>query len=282
MKVNSYDGLELSVFSYPVPNAKLNIIFIHGYTDHSGRYHELKKIINDSGYSITFYDQRGYGVSQGERAYVEDFDDYCKDLNTIIDNFRVVGIPTILMGVSMGGCIISKYLIDYGEGKINGAVLLSPMLKISDNVAPFLRKISKILAAIVPKLKTIKLESEALSRDPEIVTQYENDSLVYHGGAVVKTGVEMLDAVTYVQENLEKITLPVLVLHGTADRLTDPKGSKKFVDQIKSADKLFLEYPGLYHELLNEPEKDQVFEDLMAWLEDEDRWLNTDTGREIA
>jgi alpha-beta hydrolase superfamily lysophospholipase len=281
-KIITYDGFELNVFSAQVTRPKLNIIFIHGYTDHSGRYKELKKRMNNAGYSITFYDQRGHGISGGKKGYVSDFDHYCKDLTLVINKFSRKGVPNILMGVSMGGCILSKYLIDHGEGIISGAVLLSPMLKISDNVAPFLRRISKILALITPRLKTIKLESSALSRNKEVVKNYQNDPLVYHEGAIVKTGVEMLKAIGYVKRNFHKITLPVLVMHGTDDRLTDNKGSKYFVDHVISKDKLYLEYPGLYHELLNEPEKDQVYEDLLAWLSNEDRWINADMGTEIA
>lgn len=282
MNLKSYDNLELKVFPYTVDRPKLNIIFVHGYTDHSGRYQELRRRLNECGFSITFYDQRGYGTSDGKRGYVEDFDDYCKDLDAVVKSHYRSGIPNLLMGVSMGGCIITKYLIDYGEGGIAGAILLSPMLKISDDVAPLLRKVSALLVKVVPGLETVKLESAALSRDPQIVKNYEEDPLVYHGGTIVKTGVEMMEAIKYVQKNYEKITLPVLVLHGTADRLTDPMGSATFIDHISSRDKMYLEYPGFYHELLNEPDKNQVYEDVIAWLNNEDRWINADTGQELA
>jgi alpha-beta hydrolase superfamily lysophospholipase len=280
--IKTHDDLSLKVYPFNMVKPEMNIIFVHGYTDHSGRYQELRKRLNNHKISVVFYDQRGYGQSEGRRAFVKDFNLYLKDLHLVVEKFFIPGIPNLLMGASMGGAIISKYLIDYGENNIAGAVLLSPMLKISENVAPFLRKLSKFLALVVPGLKTIRLESDALSRDPRVVKAYEEDPLVYHGGAIVRTGVEFLKSIQYIQDNLAKITLPLLVMHGTADRLTDPKGSSNFIENISTHDKMLLEYPGLFHELLNEPEKEQVYNDLFAWLRNRDRWLKADTGKEIA
>jgi len=242
----------------------------------------LMERLNNAGFSVVRYDHRGYGKSEGERAYVDKFDLYIQDLNLIIDKYRQIGIPMFLMGVSMGGLIITRYVMDFGRAGIAGIINLSPALKIDDGISPFLRKISGFLGSYLPKLKTIKLESEALSRTPGVREDYLNDPLVYHKGAKSRTGLEMLRAMVHVQENFHKIDLPVLILHGTEDRLADPQGSKWMIEKIKSEDKSLELLDGLYHEITREPEKEDVFKSIIDWLSSDKRLLNADLGTEIA
>ena len=182
----------------------------------------------------------------------------------------------------MGGLIITRYLIEKGEGKVAAAILFSPALKISDEVSPFLRKLSLIMSVIFPKLRTIKLDSSALSRIPAVEKAYLDDPLVYHGGTYARTGAEMIKSTAYVQKRYHKITLPILLLHGSADALTDPQGSQWMHDRVSSTDKNIRIFDGLYHELMNEPERDQVEEVLKDWLTNEERMLRLSHGAEIA
>ncbi|NNF35219.1 MAG: hypothetical protein HKN68_13995, partial [Saprospiraceae bacterium] len=149
-------------------------------------------------------------------------------------------------------------------------------------ISPFLQKISGVLSMLFPWLKTIKLESEFLSRDPKVVEEYLNDPLVYKKGAYARTGGEMLKYTKLIQDKFDKISCPMLVLHGTGDKLTDYQGSVKLFEHASSEDKELKLYEGWYHELCKEPEKAEVFKAMKEWLSEEKRLLPQMGGPMIA
>jgi len=119
----------------------------------------------------------------------------------------------------------------------------------------------------LPKLKTIKLDSNGISRDPEIVKLYDTDPLCYRGGIPARSGAELTRTINRIQNQMDAIALPLLILHGTADRLADPEGSKRLYAHASSNDKTVKLYEGFYHEILNDPEKERVLNDIVQWLE---------------
>ena len=263
------DGVQLfeqSWFSKTEPKAI--VVIIHGYAEHSTRYAHVAEYFASSGFAVHTFDLRGHGKSDGKNTHVNSFDEYLTDVDTFLSRVRDShpGKKIFLLGHSMGGAIASLYVITR-QPDLAGLLLSGAAVKISDDISPFLIKISGIIAGILPKLPTIKLDGTAISRDPQIVEKYDNDPLVYRGGIPARSGAEINRSTIQIQEKMEAIKLPLLVMHGTADRLADPEGSKQLYTRASSEDKTLKLYEGLYHEILNEPEKENVMADIVAWLD---------------
>lgn len=262
------DNTSLYTISNTVTDAKANIIFLHGYTEHMGRYGWMTEQMNLVGINVFAYDHRGYGKSEGERAYINRFSQYTDDLDVYLNQIKMPELPTYLMGHSMGSLIGVDYLVHHSEHQFTGFISSAGALKIDESISPFLRKISGIMSKIAPHLKTIKLDPNALSRDPKEVVKYFTDPAVYHGGTKARLGFEMLEAMKSAQNNFQKINLPVLILHGTEDKLADPLGSQWMYDKVSSTDKKIEYFEGLYHEIMNEPEKDAVMNVVTTWIKE--------------
>ena len=262
------DYTSLYTISNTISDAKANIIFLHGYTEHIGRYGWMIEQMNQAGINVFAYDHRGYGKSDGTRAYINRFGQYIDDLDVYLNQLKKPELPTFLMGHSMGSLIGVGYLVNHLEHKFAGFISTSGALKIDESISPFLRKISGIMSKIAPHLKTIKLDPNALSRDPKEVVKYFTDPGVYHGGTKARLGFEMLEAMKSAQNNFHKINIPVLILHGTEDKLADPLGSQWMYDKVSSTDKKLEYFEGLYHEIMNEPEKDDVIKVLITWIKE--------------
>lgn len=265
----SSDGLRLFEQQWqPTNESKAVVIIVHGLAEHSGRYSHVAEFLTHKGYAVDTFDLRGHGQSEGTpRIFINSFDEYLTDLDQFLDRVRQrhSGKPIFLLGHSMGGTVVSLYCTTR-QPIINGVILSAPTLKISDDISPFLIKISGLLGRLFPKLKTIKLDSSAISRDPEVVKWYDTDPLNYRGGIPARLGAEFNQAIIRIQGLMEKLSLPLLILQGTADRLSDPEGSKQLYSRASAKDKTLKLYDDLYHEVLNEPEKEQVLTDIVQWL----------------
>lgn len=243
------------------------VVLIHGYAEHCGRYEHVAQSLTDEGATVFAYDQRGYGRSQGRRAYVESFDDYLDDLGLVLDH---VGSQwpensVFLFGHSMGGLVTLKYVLDR-HPLVEGLILSAPAIEINPDLAPFLRTIAQGLGRLFPTLPTTRSPQGAISRDPAVVADAEQDPLNYHGRVLARTGAEMLRAGEDVRSRLGELQTPFLLFHGTDDQLANPKWSRRLYEQAPAADKTLHLYDGLYHETFNEPEKETVLSDLSAWI----------------
>ena len=207
-------------------------------------------------------------MSEGERAYVDSFQKYIEDFSQFLKNTDTASLPVFIMGQSMGGLIGVQFLMQNPDSGVKGMISTSGALKVSEHISPFLRKISGVLSDCAPRLPTIKLEANALSRDQNVVKEYLTDPLVYHGGAKSRSGHEMLSTMQHVQQNLSSFRHPVLLLHGTADRLADAEGSKMMYEKCASKDKSIRLFEGWYHELFREPQKDEIMLTIINWLMD--------------
>jgi alpha-beta hydrolase superfamily lysophospholipase len=281
-KVNGSDGLRLYYCKNEVTNPKAQLLILHGYTEHCRRYDKVAEEAMSIGFNVIRYDHRGYGRSEGKRAYVNAFQDYIDDLKMIIAQHIDHDLPLFIAGWSMGGLILTSYIIEEGDHHIAGALFFSSALKISEDISPFLQKISGFLSKFFPWLRTIKLDSKHLSRDPEVEKEYLNDPLVYKGGAYARTAGEMLKRTKQVQDQLNKVSCPILVLHGTDDKLADHEGSVKLYKNASSEDKELKLFEGWYHELCNEPENEKVFDIVKLWMSDEKRLIPEMGGPMIA
>jgi len=252
----------------PQGESKATVIIVHGFGEHSERYVHVAQHLTEQGYGVYAFDLRYHGRSGTPKAYVRSFDDYLSDLDVFLERTRArePGKPLFLLGHSLGGAIVTLFTITR-KPDIRGIILSSPALMISDEVSPLLIKLSGFIGRILPKLPTVKLDCTAISRDPEVVRRYDTDPLVYRGGTPARTGAELVRAIRIIQARMEEIALPLLIIHGTADRLAKPEGSKQLYERVSTSDKNLKIYEGLYHETMNEPEKEQVLSDIAQWLD---------------
>lgn len=262
------DGVELHVRRWLPDSTPHGVIaLIHGYADHGGRYQWLASRLTEAGMAVSALDLRGHGASPGERAFIKSFDrlvdDAAQYVETVRDSFP--GIPLFVMGHSMGGLVVALYAATR-KPSVAGVILSSPLLKVSDDVSPFLQRISGIVGALAPHLAVLPLENAAISREPEAVRAYVEDPLVYHGRIMARTGAEMTRSANRIQTCMENVTAPLLILHGTADRLCDINGSRQMNARAKSADKTLKLFDGGYHELFNDLDREKFAADIIAWL----------------
>lgn len=269
--IETYDGLNLSTRYWIPEHSTVSslLIIVHGIGEHIARYHHLAECLTQQGVVIAGYDMRGHGLSEGPRAYVRRWSDYISDLNVLVNDTlkNWQDLPVFYLGHSLGGLILTDFLIKY-EPKVTGVILSSPALKVSEDLSPVLQKLAPVLSALVPKLKTVPLDTQHISRDPLVVQRYENDPLIYHDGVRARTGGEVLKATKQLQSRISRFRYPVLLMHGTADQLTDPEGSRAFYHTISSEDKALDLLEGWYHELINEPGKDEVLKRISSWISD--------------
>ena len=244
------------------------LLIVHGLAEHSGRYGNVVNHFVPLGYAVYGIDHLGHGKSEGQRVYVKRFDDYTNTLKVYFDKIRgwQPGKPIFLVGHSMGGLIGAVYLLDY-QAELAGAVLSGPAVKIPKHVTPSMLFVGKMLSALVPKYGLLPLDANGVSRDPGVVQAYVSDSLVHRGKATARLAAEMLKAMQTVSGQAARITLPILIIQGSADRLVNPSGARMLHDAVSSVDKEIKIYDGFYHEVFNEPEHDKVLHDVEIWLE---------------
>lgn len=244
------------------------VVLVHGLKDHSARYDYVGEWLAGRGYAVYALDLRGHGESEGERFFVETFDEYVEDLAMFLDRVREKekGRPLFLIGHSMGGAVASLFVLNR-RSDLKGLVLTAPALEPSENVSPILIRLSGLISRFFPKAPVTKVDIKSLSHLPEVIEAARKDPLSDERPAPARTGYEILRAMSRIRERVAEISIPFLVMHGTEDRLTNPRGSENFFKRAGSGDRTIKLYEGLYHEILNEPERDQVLEDIVHWLD---------------
>jgi alpha-beta hydrolase superfamily lysophospholipase len=266
-RLTSKDGLTLLYQSWRPRSGepKAAVLLVHGLKDHSDRYAGFAKSLVEAGYAVHAFDLRGHGDSSGDRVWVDHFDDYLDDVDTALTQVRTAeGDKKIfLFGHSMGGAIATLYVLTRTP-RPAGLILSGAALKIDAGGA--VQGTTKALGAVFPKLAVFSLDDEKFSRDAQVVADMKSDPLVYDRSAPAHTAAEVIRAVDRIREHSAELDVPVLAMHGTADAVTPPDGSKELIEAAKG-DKTLKLYAGLFHDLLHEPERAQVTADIIAWLE---------------
>jgi alpha-beta hydrolase superfamily lysophospholipase len=242
------------------------VVIAHGAGEHSGRYAHVATRLVDAGYAVYALDHRGHGRSGGRRAVVDRMDNVVADLRTFVI-FAASQHPerkVFLLGHSMGGTISLVFATRHQE-ELAGMVLSGPVA-VLEAASPALRVAAKVLSALTPGLGVFGVDPSLVSRDPEVVRAYREDPLVFHGKLPARTVAELAGAVETFPDAVRGIRLPLLLMHGTADRLAPPAGSSMVHERAGSSDRTLKLYDGLYHEILNEPEQETVISDLLDWL----------------
>jgi len=243
------------------------LLVVHGLGEHCGRYMNVVNHFVPLGYAVYGLDHIGHGKSGGVREVVERFTDYTDTLKVYHEMVKgwQTGKPVFLLGHSMGGLTASYYLLDH-QASFRGAVISAPLVKVSDSISQATIIMGKILSALAPKMGLLALDTQGISRDPEVVETYVNDPLVFHGKTPARLAAELLKAMLRVTAEADKISLPFIVVQGSEDKLVDPGGAQMLYDKAGSKDKTIKVYEGLYHEVFNEPERARVLKDVETWL----------------
>ncbi|HEY5476902.1 MAG TPA: lysophospholipase [Tepidiformaceae bacterium] len=245
---------------YPDGDPRAVFAIVHGYAEHSGRYDWTGRQLAARGYAVDALDLRGHGRSTGERVMVNSYTDYHDDVDRFLDRVRLrhPGKKVFLFGHSMGGGVVASYVVAK-KPALAGFVIcgagIAPQRPASAAARP--------AAAAAPR----PLPADTISRDPAVVAAYENDPLVFRGIAPAGRAAAFGASRELVQNGIGEVKLPLLVLHGTADKLANYRGGVELYARIGSPDRTLRLYDGLYHEVLNEPEKDTVMADLLEWLD---------------
>ncbi|KAK4280634.1 hypothetical protein QN277_012235 [Acacia crassicarpa] len=212
----------------------------------------------------------GHGGSDGLHAYVHSLDDAVSDMKAFLEKILIEnpGLPCFCFGHSTGAAIVLKALLDPKvEALVSGAVVTSPAVGVQTSHPIFLA-LAPVVSLLLPKYQfsAAYKKGSMVCRDPDALVSKYSDPLVCTRPIRVRTGYEILRITTYLQQNLRKIKVPFLVLHGTADTITDPAASKKFYKEASSSDKTIRLYKGLLHDLLLEPERHAVTQEIIQWL----------------
>jgi len=252
----------------PDQPAKAALLLVHGFGEHSGRYGHVAEHFVNSQYAVYALDHDGHGRSPGTPGFVERFSRYTDGVASLLKLVREEqpGVPAFLVGHSMGGLISASFLLEHQQ-EFAGCVLSGPALASDVGPPGWLLAVNRVLAKVLPKLGMLQLDATAVSRDPEVVAAYLADPLIFKGKITSRLINEMFRTMQQVTDGAPGIKLPMLIMHGEADALVSPSGSQQLFELLGSKDKTLKIYPGLYHEIFNEPEQQQVLDDMLAWLE---------------
>jgi acylglycerol lipase len=267
VRVESVGGLRIFVrFWRPTGKVRGVVTIVPGFNAHSGYYTWAAEQFVARGLAVYALDLRGRGHSDGERFYVDKFTDYVSDVAVVVSlaKEREPGLPMFLLGHSAGGVIACLYTLEHG-GELAGLICESFAHEIP---APdFALAVFKGLSHLAAHAHILHLKNELFSRDPKVVEIMNNDPLIAHETQPTKTLAEMVRADERLKKEFPLIKLPVLILHGTADKATKPSGSQRFFDMAGSTDKTLKLYEGHVHDLLNDVGKEEVMADIGNWIE---------------
>jgi acylglycerol lipase len=259
-------GLRLFARSWrPEGTPRGVVVLVHGFNSHSGYYAWVAEQLVANGLAAYALDLPGRGKSEGERFYIEKFSDIAADISTFVNlaKSREPGLPVFLLGHSAGGVASCIYTLEH-QAEING--LICESFAFQTPAPDVALAILKGLAHVAPHAHVLKLKNEDFSRDPKTVQRMNSDPLIANEVQPTQTVAEMVRADERLKKEFPLIKLPVLIVHGTADKATKSSGSQFFFDHTGSTDKTLKLYEGHYHDLLNDVGKELVFADIQAWL----------------
>jgi acylglycerol lipase len=250
----------------PDAKARAAMVIVPGFNSHSGHYQWVAEQLVSHGLAVYAIDLRGRGKSGGERFYVDNISDYVDDVATLVRavKAREPGLPVFLLGHSAGGVVACTYAIDH-QAELAGLVSESFAYRVP---APdFALAVLKGLSHVAPHAHSVKLKNDDFSRDPQVVAAMNTDPLIANESQPFQTMAALVHADERLKKDFNKITLPVLILHGTADRAAKSSGSEEFYKAVGSADKTLNLYDGAFHDLLNDLDKEVVLTDVQRWVD---------------
>ncbi|UCG54724.1 MAG: lysophospholipase [Dehalococcoidia bacterium] len=252
----------------PAGQQKAVLIIVHGLAEHSGRYNNVIKHFVPRGYAAYTFDYRGHGKSAGKRGYVKRFSCYLDDLKSFFE--LVVKSHSnnliFIIGHSIGATIAATFALGH-QDKFDGLILSGATIAPGASLSPVKIVIANILSFLIPRMGIERIDASTISRNQAVVDSYVSDPLVYRGRISAHLGAELIRAMHNLTSHMVEIKLPVLIMHGTEDRLSNPESSRMLYQRVSSKDKTLKLYNNFYHEIFNEPGHEKVFKDMEKWLD---------------
>lgn len=259
------DETVLFTRSWLIAESRYDLLLVHGLNEHSGRFETTAGRFNAHGANVYSYDIRGHGQTSGPRGDLSSWEYMLSDISEMATSTAAAsGRPWVLYGHSLGGLQAAGYLIDHMEPAPNIAVLSAPAMTATRSMDKVLKVASKLVGAVAPSmLISSGVKGEDLCRDPAVGEAYFADELVD-----LKKTPRFANAAYSEQDRLSglmgTITTPTLVIHGADDQLVQPSASAGLAASSAVERKI---YPGLRHEMHNEPEGAQVYGDVTDWID---------------
>ncbi len=263
----SFDGLDMYGRSWaPEGQSRAAIVLVHGLGEHCERYAHVGAMLAEKGYALLGFDLRGHGKSGGPRGHTPSFEAFMKDIDSMFEqaSARYPGIRQFIYGHSLGGILVLNYVLRR-KPALAGAVVTSPGLRTALEEQKAKVMLARVLGSLLPSVSLASgLDASMISHDLEVVNRYKQDPLV-HDKISFGMAKNLMDAIQWTFDHAGEFNIPLLLMHGTADRIAFDRGSKEFAAKVKSDCTLKL-WDGFYHETHNEPGKEQVFAFLLDWL----------------
>jgi alpha-beta hydrolase superfamily lysophospholipase len=243
------------------------IVNLHGLGDHSGLYPNLASHFPGRAVALYAFDMRGNGRSPGQRAYLGSWKDYRGDLEAFVGRVREwePGLPLFLLGNSLGGLVVLDYVLHH-PGQVEGVIASAPVLG-DVGVPPLLMALGRVMSRVLPRFSlNVGMDLAGLAREPSVIEAVLADPL-FHRRGTARLSTEVTAAVDRVQHLAGSLSVPLLILHGSADRMVPPDGSRTFFGKVRFPDREFREYPGAYHGLFADRGFEAVLGDLEGWID---------------
>jgi len=250
----------------PIIPSKAVIALVHGMGEHSGRYKKLAAFFTEQGYAVIAFDQRGHGKSEGKRGHVSNYSVLIDGIDELLDKafIQFKDKPIFLYGHSMGGNLVLNYILRK-PFKVKGAIVTAPWLKLAFEPSPIIVKLARIMRNVWPGFsQSSGLNTKHLSRDSDIIKAYERDRYV-HDKISSSFYMGVYEAGLYALRHAAELKTPLLLMHGTEDKITSETASRRFAESSKLLTE-YKDWEGFYHEIHNEPEKMEVFQHTLQWL----------------
>jgi alpha-beta hydrolase superfamily lysophospholipase len=243
------------------------LINLHGLGDHSGLYPNLAEHFPPRGVAVYAFDMRGNGRSPGQRAYLGSWQEYRGDLHAFVSRIRAwePGVPFFLLGNSLGGLVVLDYVLHHTD-QVDGVILAAPALG-EVGVPPILMTLGRIMSRVCPRFSlNVGMDLSGLARDPAVIEAVLADPL-FHRRGTARLSTEVTSTIDRVHRLARSLATPLLMLHGSADRMVPPEGSRSFFSKVSYPDRELKEYPGAYHGLFADVGYQGVLRDVEEWMD---------------
>jgi lysophospholipase len=263
------DGTCLQAYEWKPASGQVmgSVVIVHGIRDHASRYAALAEALTARGLVVYAQDMRGHGDSGGDRQRFDSLPQLVEDTDLAVEQARKLnpGVPVFVYGHSLGGLISTHYALAHGD-KLRGLVLSGPALKLFPSVSDGQKGAARFFSAILPGLPAQSVDDTEFVREEAAKKELAADPLVWHDNLPARSAAAALDGIDDVQKRMGDLKVPVLILHGSADKATNPEGSRELSTRAASTDKTLKIYDGVFHDLMHEPEHNQITGDVVGWI----------------
>lgn len=261
-------GIRIYYYKQIPPDARGLIMISHGFGEHSGLYEEFMDFLINNGYGVCAYDHRAHGQSEEERGHIDRFEFFIEDMAVVVRHLKQEhqGLPLFIFGHSMGGLIAFIFGVLHPEG-LKGQVFTGPAVGRPIGTGFIPGSLFTLLKRYFPRVKIYPNLSRKGTRNKAYQVKIKADSKTLKYETVSFISEFLFRGIALAKDNAPSYRLPVLFLHGKADRIIPYRASMEIFEQIASEDKTLKLYEGMYHELVREPEREEVWQDILGWLE---------------